>query len=192
MPYTTTQPPFTLKFREMSKQELRDYFRWFFDILPKRIFELTDAVRQTPGFEMWQPDKTADSLGGLGKWFAGQVETRQRTSEELQEITVQSAYPIQIPDEELTNRTFSLAMDVGMYFSQVLVNNHPSLRWEQLLNDKKYVDYGQPVLVGFGSVPLNPVQIAITLAYGLVSKKQSEKRLRELYDYWSRQAHSNI
>src|SRR6266536_3870626 len=186
MPYATIQPPFTLKFREMSKQELKDYFRWFFEVLPERNGVLAEAVQRTPGFESWQPDQTPSSLDKLGEWFATQVEARKRTQEERQEITSHSAYPIEIPEDELTNRTFSLAMDVGMYLSQVLQKSHPSLRWKQTLNDKKFADYGQPVLMGFGPAPLNPVRIAVTLAYGLISKKQSGKRLRELYDYWSK------
>lgn len=191
MPYATIQPPFTLKFREMSKQELKDYFRWFFDVFPERTRELAEAVKQTPGFETWRPDLVPASLGTLGNWFATQAETRQRAQEERQEIASRSAYPIEIPNDELTNRTFSLAMDVGMYLSQVLVKEHPSLRWEQPLKDKKFADYGQPILVGFGPVPLNPVRIAITLAYGLASKKQSGKRLRELHDYWSKQVRTS-
>ncbi len=187
MPYATIQPPFTLKFREMSKQELKDYFRWFFDVLPERNRVVAEAVQETPGFESWQPDQTPASLDKLGEWFATQVEARQRTQQERREITSQSSYPIEIPDDELTNRTFSLAMDVGMYLSQVLQKSNPSLRWQQPLNDKKFADYGQPVLMGFGPVPLNPVRIAVTLAYGLITKKQSGKRLRELYDYWAKQ-----
>lgn len=187
MPYATIQPPFTLKFREMSKQELKDYFRWFFDVLPHRTRELAETVRQSPGFETWQPDQTPASLDALGEWFSVQAETRKRTPDERQEIASRSSFPIEVPNEELTNRTFSLAMDIGMYLAQVFLKNFPSLRWEQPLDDKKFADYGQPVLDGFGPVPFNPVRIAVTLAYGLVSKKQSGKRLREIYDYWSKQ-----
>lgn len=186
MPYATIQPPFTLKFREMSKQELKDYCRWFFDVLPERTKELAEAVRQTPGFETWQPDQTAASLDTLGKWFANQVETRQRTHDERQDIASRSAYPIGIPNEELTNRTFSLAMDVGMYLSQVLMKNYPSLRWEQAFGNKKFIDYGQPTLVGFGAVPFNPVRMVVTLTYGLASKKETGKGLGELYNIWSK------
>jgi hypothetical protein len=38
---------------------------------------------------------------------------------ELQAIKDRLVFPMDIPAEELTNRTFSLAMDIGMYFSQV-------------------------------------------------------------------------
>jgi hypothetical protein len=185
MPYATVQPPFTLKFREMSKQELKDYFRWFFNVLPQRTSELAEAVRQSPGFETWQPDQSPTSLDKLGEWFAAQAETRQRTPDERQEIARRSAYPIEVPNAELTNRTFSLAMDIGMYLSQVLLKNHPLLQWEQPFGNKKFIDYGQPVLVGFGAVPFNPVRMLVTLAYGLVSKKETGKGLRELYEIWS-------
>jgi hypothetical protein len=110
--------------REMPKKELRRYYQWFMDVLPERIKELAAAVRETPGFESWQPDFTPASLDALGQWFAGQVETRSRTQGELQAIRDRLVFPMDIPAEELTNRTFSLAMDIGMYFSQVLMKNY--------------------------------------------------------------------
>jgi len=187
MSYNTIQPPFTLKFREMPPGELKNYFHWFLEAIPQRVDELARAVTQSETGAGWEPNFTPTSLGPLGNWFARQVETRQRTDEELDEIKDRSPSPIEIPDKELTNRTFSLAMDVGMYLSQVLLKNYPSLQWEQPLENKKFADYGQPVIVGFGSVPLNPVRIVTTLAYGIATRKQTGKRLPELYDYWSKQ-----
>jgi hypothetical protein len=188
MSYATIRPPFTLKFREMSAQELKDYFRWFHNAIPERIQELARAVRESKGFGHWQPDNNPNSLESLGDWFAGQIETRPRTDEELQAVKRRSAFGLDGSAEELTNRTFSLAMDIGMYIASVLLSQHRHLRWHQPLDDKKFVDYGQPVLIGFGVVPLNPVRIVITLAYGLAKKRQTGRRLRELYDYWSKQA----
>lgn len=191
MPYEIIQPPFTLKFDEMSKKELKDYFKWFQDVLPERINVLTQSVKETSGFETWRPDQSVTSLERLGEWFATQVQVRLRTEEERQEIASRSRFPIDIPNEELTNRTFSLAMDIGMYLSQVFLKNHPSLQWEQPFGSKKFVDYGQPVLVGFeGNVPLNPVRIMVTLAYALADQTRTGNRLRELYDYWSHQVRS--
>ena len=186
MTYATIQPPFTLKFREMSKKELKDYFAWFQNTLPQRLDVLTDAVKQTPGFETWQADSTPESLELLGNWFAMQVETRPRTDDEIQEIKDRSTYPIEIPEDELTNRTFSLAIDVGMYLSQVFLKNYPALQWDQPFGSKKFVDYGQPVLVGFGAAPFNPVGMLVTRAYGVASKSGTGKSLRELYDIWAK------
>jgi hypothetical protein len=186
MSYAIIQPPFTLKFREMSKKELKDYFDWFQKILPQRLDELTKAVREVPGFDGWQPDLSPASLELLGDWFASQVEIRPRTQDEIEEIESRSVHPIEIPSEELTNRTFSLAMDIGMYLSQVFLTCYPSLRWEQPFGSKRFVDYGQPVLAGFGAAPFNPVYMMVTFAYGVASKKKSGKGLREIYDIWSK------
>jgi hypothetical protein len=186
MPYTTIQPPFTFKFREMSKTELRDYYKWYHDVMPQRIDILASAIKDTPGYEHWKPDHSPASLVMLGKWLASQVEKRPRTTTEVNEISARSPYPIDIADWELTNRPFSLAIDVGMYFSQVLLRNFPSLRWEQPFGSKKFIDYGQPVLTGFGPMFFNPVQIMVTLAYGLAKEKHRGERLAELYGVWAK------
>ena len=185
MTYLTIQPPFTLEFHNMPKDELRAYYRWFLEQIPERIPELEKAVRETPGYERWGADATPSSLDALGEWFVGQVETRPRTKEEIAELTRESPYPIDIEPNDLTNRTFSLAMDIGMYLSQVLMKNLPELRWEHPLGSSKFVDYGQPVLKGSGRVPLNPVALMVTLAYGITRKRHGGRRLRELYDIWS-------
>lgn len=185
MPYTTIQPPFALKFRELPKQELQRYFQWFLGVIPQRLNQLAEEVSQSPGFETWRADYSPASLDRLGEWFANKIETRNRTKDEVQTIESRLVFPMEIPGEELTNHTFSLAIDIGMYFSQVLLKNYPSLKWELPVHDKKFADYGQPLLTGFGPVSLNPVRISVTLAYGLASKNKSGKRLRELYDYWA-------
>lgn len=187
MNYSIIQPPFTLQFREMPKADLKAYFNWFLSQIPVRLPILELAVKETSGFENWSADFTPASLKALGEWYAAQVETRPRSQEELAEIKQNLSFSVPISDRELTNKTFSLAIDVAMYLSEVLKRNFPSLRWDLILKDKRYADYGQPVLIGFGSVPFNPVHIMIVLAYGLVNKTKSGARLLELYNYWSSQ-----
>jgi hypothetical protein len=186
--YSAIQPPFTLKFWEMSKKELREYYKWFMEAIPQRINILASAVRGSPGFKDWRPDYTPASLSALGDWFATQVETRPRTQQERQELMRSCRNPIEAPDCDLTNRTFSLAMDVGMYLSQVFLRNHPSLKWDQPFGSTKFIDYGQPVLVGgfAGDIPWNPVGIVVTLAYALVKKTKTGAALREVYDKGSK------
>lgn len=90
--YRLIRPPFrTLKFAEMTKEELREYNRWFHDVLPHRIGELTTTLNSSAGFEGWKPSYTPESLNSLGNWFASQVETRPHTRDELERIS--SAYP---------------------------------------------------------------------------------------------------
>jgi hypothetical protein len=181
--YKLIEPPFqSLKFEKMSKKELKDYARWFHEVLPRRVEVLAEAVRQSPGFEQWTPSLAPDSLASLGPWFKAQVNVRQRTPEEL------NALPAHIRDwakDELTDRTISVAMDVGMYLSQVFLANKPTLQWDQIFGSNKFIDYGQPVLTGLGNnVPFNPVRMMITMAYGLADKTKGSNALRQLYDYW--------
>ncbi len=75
-------------------------------------------------------------------------------------------------------------MDVGMYLSQVFLRNNSTLKWGQIFGSKRFVDYGQPVLVGFGKVPFNPVRMMLTLAYGLADQTHDGQRLRGIYDIW--------
>lgn len=186
MTYHLIQPPFSLRFQEMSRRELKAYYEWFLGVIAARLIELAHAVSDSPGFDGWELNYTPASLELLGEWFASQVAQRQRTPGEMEDIRNRLTFPIEIPDRQLTNRTFSLAVDVGIYLSQVFLRNHPSLSWKHDLENKKFADYGQPVLVGF-AVPLNPVAVSLVLAYGLASNRQTGKRLRELYDSWSQQ-----
>jgi hypothetical protein len=190
MAYSIIQPPFTLVFREMTKPELKGYFDWFAEVTPERIAGLEAEVRRAPTHSTWRADFSPESLEALGEWFAGQVETRAKTAEEINEVKSKLTFPIDVPGEQLTNRTFSLAMDIGMYFGQVVLKNIDGTKWEQPLRNEKFADYGQPVIMGLGSVPLNPVRIVVMLAYGIMRKKQGSGRLRELYDTWAKMKRS--
>ena len=186
MAYAIIQPPFTLKFREMPKSELKTYYGWFMEVLPKRIALLEAQVREVPARSSWRASSSPESLEELGDWFADQVEVRSRTRPEVDDVQSRLTFPIDVPGEQLTNRTFSLAMDIGMYFSQVVLKNLAGTRWDQPLRNQKFADYGQPVIMGFGSVPLNPVRIIVSTAYGIASKEQGGGRVRELYDTWAK------
>jgi hypothetical protein len=61
----------------------------------------------------------------------------------------------------------------------------PGTRWDQIVKNPRLADYGHPVVMGRGPVPLNPVRIAVTLAEGFAAKAQPASRLRELYEVWS-------
>ena len=182
--YETIQPPFTLNFPEMSKKELRAYFKWFQEIMPGRIEQLASTVQSSPGFENWKQNFSPDSLNALGEWFATQIETRPRTQEEIDVFNAQAPFPIELSSTELTNRTFSLAMDIGMYLNHVILKNNPSVRWDQPLGGKRSSDYGQPVLVGFETdvISFNAVHALVVMAYSLRNKKCGGERLREVYE----------
>lgn len=186
MQYQIVNPPFTPHFATLSKEELRDYYQWFMKAIPHKVAELAEMVRASPGFDSWDADKSPESLGTLGEWFCSQVQTRPRSKQEIETIAARSPYPIDVPKEELTDRTFAAAMDVAAYFSQILLRHHPTLRWHHSLEGRRSVHYGQPVIVGFGKAEFNPIQVMNTLAYGIASSNKDGTALRKLYDVWSK------
>jgi hypothetical protein len=184
MAYAIIQPPFTLRFREMSPQELTAYNDWFHSVVEDRVAILEREVRATPALAGWAADRSPASIDALGPWFASQVETRPRTASE-KDAVLSTAPWVSVPDHELTNRTFSLAYDVGIYFGLCVLAARPAAAWDQPLDNKKFADYGQPVVTGLGPVPLNPIRIAVTFAYGIAGGQKQGAGLRQLFDTWS-------
>ncbi|MDB5783830.1 hypothetical protein [Caballeronia mineralivorans] len=185
MTYQLISPPYSLDFVALTKQELKKYNEWFVAILPERLSILQSCVKASAGYGSWIGDFDPASLIELGNWFASQVATRDRTQSEVRAIEARLKFPMDVPHEELTDETVSKAIDVGMYFGMVLLKNHPSLCWDFKTESKRFADYGQPVIVGFGAAILNPVRIAVTLAYGVAAGTQSGSRLGQVYKFWS-------
>jgi len=184
--YQILQPPFTLEFEKMNKKEASKYFNWFQEQIPIRTSILRIAVQSTTGFEHWNGDFSPDSLGMLGKWYAEQIETRKKTVKEIEEIYADAPdwfREVDISNQELTNKTFSIAFDVGVYLSQVFIKNVEGLSWT--IEKRKTVNQNQPVLKGF-VIFLNPIHIAVTTAYGLADETYKKVRLKELYYEWKK------
>ncbi len=187
MTYSNIQPPFTLKFHEMPKPEVKAYGAWFLESIPTRMAELAAAVQQTPGVEGWEPDLTVDSLHSLGEWFAGQVEMEPRTAEAIREIESNLTFPIDVPTEDLTIRSYSLAMDIGMYLGEVVRQNVSGAAWKQTLQlSRKNVNFGQMLLVWAATpVPMDPVRITVNVARGLANQTEDGGCLTEVYGVWT-------
>ena len=65
MTYTMAEPPFTVGFPSMTKQQLKEFFVWFQGVIPERLDVLIKAVHETPGFESWDPDFSPWSMHHL-------------------------------------------------------------------------------------------------------------------------------
>lgn len=194
MKYSIIQPLFYRPHREMSRTQAKQYFNWFIENIPKRIETLATAIRTSPDgkYKIWQADHTPGSLDTLGQWFQQHVTIRERTSVELQEdarrlgMSLERALQRDYLEEwMLTEETYSIAIDTGIYLGQVFISDIEGVKWELLTRPKKDVDYQKPVLKGLGSIPCNPIGLTITLAYGFVRNRKTSSELRRLYDYWS-------
>src|SRR5258706_8293696 len=119
MPYEITHAPKTTEqFRKMSPSQLTEYFHWFLATRQERIDALQSAIRESDRLQYWVADLSIESVSAVGEWFSTQVAFRPRTTLELQELRKESLPGVELEAQELTDRTFSLAFDAGLYFGE--------------------------------------------------------------------------
>jgi hypothetical protein len=188
MTYELFQPPTSLRFATRRKKDLVRYHDWFIPSIPTRIEQLGCAVAESGEAPAWQADHSRQSIAALGDWCSRAVTVRDRTAEEMAAI---AALPITISEPsktELTEWSFSIGADSGIYFAECLRRTHHHLSWSQVRKDPRNMNYGQMVVTGFKTVDLNPIRISITFLYGIARGSRTGGQLVELFDYWSARA----
>lgn len=169
MEYTLASPPFTLQFMTMKKEELQGYYDWYMEQIPKRIVILEAAVQSTSGFEDWVATKNPESLKQLGQWYSTVAKRKK--------------------DGDLTLQTYSIALDIGMYMSQVMLAFIPGTSWHLELNDlKDFAHYGRPSIAGFTNGYFIPSRFMVVLGQGLAKGIKNGNRLYELFTIWKEYA----
>jgi hypothetical protein len=195
MQYSVIEPPSYKPFREMNRQEARAYYAWLMAQIPDRIATLERAVRSSPRSpdEHWTANQLPESFDSLGSWLADHITTEpiaaefnRRRSEQLENIAPQYRAMFETPNSVLTDVTFSLIIDVGLYFGEALRSCSSQLAWQLWTKHKQDVDYQQSVIVGFErGTHCNPKRLVHTFALGVVDKTTPASRLRELFANWA-------
>lgn len=188
--YEIIKPPFdNAIFGSMDKEHTLLYFDWFMKQIPYRVDILCSYVRSENCYTDWSPDFQPQSLKKLGRWFCEHVKSRSRSEQEMTRLFEKSPgwfkKNFDIPIKDLSFETLSLTIDIGMYFGRTIEKNIPGLTWKPVLNQKKNIDYQQPIIVGKGKAQLNPVLIVKTYAYGILQETNGPERLLELYEVWA-------
>lgn len=184
MIYDKVQIPVSQELTQMSKSDLREFYEWFTCNMSRRVVCLERAVTTTPGYENWIADFSPESLDSLGNWFASVAESRPLTMAEIEERKQRAPMLLDFSKDHITSLTLAIAFDVGIYLGMVFSNNLGSLRWSQKFGSKGSVDYGQPVLEGFGKAIFNPLRTAHVLAMQLAEGSHDGSRLKSIYEHW--------
>jgi hypothetical protein len=186
MIYTTIQFPIPGSFSEMTPKQHVEHARWMISVSDERIAQLEAVVRASAGFETWIADNPISSFIELGPWFTQRVSTRPRTIAETQSLNLGDLAGTEFDSgTELTEQTYSLCFDIGLYFARVMMEQHPSLKWAKARGGKKSIDFGQPVLTGFGRIDLNPITILVTAAWGATRGRDLRERFQMIYSNWA-------
>lgn len=185
--YQLVSPPFTLDFRRMKADELSDYAAWFMGQRRHRIAQLESLVDSDPSYADWHATLSIESLAALGSWFPDHVVPRKRSWLERKKLTMVLG-GIAAPESDLSIESFSIAFDVGIYFGEALLARHSQLQWEQDRTRKDSADFGQMLVSGGNSGPVNPIRVAINIAYSAVEGAEAKSELLEAFQIWDRLA----
>ena len=186
MNYWPDRPPNTIDFSKLKKAQLQAYKDWFMASIDGRIAGLHGAVTSVSAFKTWEPDYSRDSLKLLGEWFLKNVKTRSLTESEIQAIKSSTPYDFGVPQDTLTEESFWLAFDIGMYFGKTFASNFQRLRWVQYIESKRNIDFGHICLTGFGTMVMNPVHLMTIVAHGFGSGWYGGDRIHEVYCIWEK------
>ena len=187
--YKLINPPVSMNFDKLDRNQARTYYAWYMTQIPERIMLLEEFVNSDTIYSHWKASFEFQTLEELGKWFVNQVSTRKRSQKEIEEIYTNLSDPfkfIEIPEDDLSYKTISLSCDIGMYFSQVLEKNNSGLRWVLVTKPKSNINYQQPVLMGNNKMECNPFDLVKVFSYGVIRGTKNSDGLIRLYETWSK------
>ena len=175
-------------FSAMTPDQAQRFYDWFVGEIPSRVAELERAVRANPGLASWAADLTPGSLDSLGEWFARTVTTRPVFPGEngaIYQTGPEWFRSVKLEEWNLTDETFSLCYDIGMYLGRVMEENLPGVHWIRVTKPKNLMEYNMTALAGFAAPAVDTVGLAQSIAYGVARGKTGGARLREVYDIWA-------
>ena len=172
-----------------SKEEAKEYYKWFTNIKNERLQILESEVQKK--YPEWKLDYTRNSLINLYEWFESKVMYRKINANEKEEIEKQIGKTpllvglVEIPETTFTNETVSICFDIGIYFGDVFVNNQTGIKWIQKINSTNYIDYAQPLIATkVSKVPINTRRVAENMARIILDNEEKRKSFLELFDKW--------
>ena len=188
MVYQMQVPPFEIEtFEKLSAKQAKDIFHWYIGEIPFRLKQLQEYL-DTETNNSIMLTKEIDTLSPLWKWFCNTIQTREKTAAEIQEEllnTPEWLHPVvRSKKEKPTYETLAVAMDIAIYFAEVIIHHNPCIQWGYFTRPKSRVSVNEPTLVGFSDgMDLNPRLIVNNLLLKHI-RTQETKDLKAVYDIW--------
>jgi len=185
--YPVDDDPFSRKFKDISPAELRQLYRGYLTDLPQRLERLSSVVKQSSSRSSVILDFSPSSFGPLGNWLCLHVSLRRRSDSELAKILTAFHVAVDPSDHRfvLDQPSFDLAADIGAYFGESFRKFHPKIKWMLSIRSRNNIDYGQPVLTGFGKAALNPTAVCVNIARKMAEDRKLGSLLIEAHYAWS-------
>ena len=190
--YEILIPPLDKPVNRLTRAEAQAFFDWYTGKLDER----TDYLRRYTRIDL---DYTPASLVPLWKWFLRNAKIEKTPAPRLEELKQQLAgsplADIVLKDNarQFSLETAYIIRDIGMYWGQVFVRNHPSIRWGFYTAPKRDMFVNQPLLLGFPNEvlpvkegpPFEPVHMTQVQACKLYRKNASKYDLLTIHRIWA-------
>ncbi len=186
MSYKILEIPENLEkpYSEMSKAGALAFFEWLNQNAQVRIAEL-DSLLKSSG-ENVLLDFSPESLVPLGYWLKKVLMIREKTDEEIR--TLVDSVPdwlketVKTQDKELTEQSLSIAFDLAIYFSQVLIKADDRIKWNMHTKASKLdANRNQLVLTTGNKLDVNPIQSMKVICYQIATGKEKTDALINFY-----------
>ncbi len=168
---------------ELNLKVVKSYAKLFFAEKDERLLNFIDNVASDCNINPSELNFSEESLEVLDRWLVNHVECVKLTKEEYEVVRKSLPDYIDINDWRFSDVTYSNIINVGLYLGEVMIHKHPNLKWEQCLNGKKNIDYGQ-MIIRVGKIGMNPMRLVDVTCLKIVDNSKSPKRLREIVHLW--------
>ena len=159
--------------------EARRYFDWLMSVLPGRVATVTRFL----GLE--SDGSPADMLLAAGEQMARFLPMPGVSTEGWIVRSVLRGHEIETnTGPVVTAIGYSLAADLGLLMATMLRAGCPDLRWEIVTRPRSDADYHLPVLLPFGPVHMEPIQVSVNTAHRVLAGTRPASGWREVYDWW--------
>lgn len=150
--------PHGFGFDRLTRSQARENLRAMMERFDFRKSMLQDLVRQT--LPDWSADMNDGSLVTLGEWFVRQMQaipmTEDQMRAELRHVPSEHAFIVR-SHIRLTPRSYSIAVDTGVYVGECIRSRAPIFGWTIGSGPQSYVNYNQPILTADGMDEFNPM-----------------------------------
>jgi len=152
------------KASDWTHEEALDYFHWLMAAKSSRVENFLTFLGLTPG--------PTGSVASVGERAAAVLSTPTFSTTESQ--------------HRLTNAGDWLAADLGLFWAEELLRDHPrTLRWDLVTKPRNHVDFHLPVISGFPrGMLLNPIHNAINTAVRFLQGELGLIAFAQGFSFW--------
>jgi hypothetical protein len=185
MQYQPLKIPPTLEtpYSEMRKAGARTFFEWLNHNAEYRIGELQRLAGSRAGAVL---DYSPESLLPLGRFLQAQLAIRSKADADMSAMVERAPdwlkTSVTSQNIELTEMSLSIAFDVAIYFSKVLMAADDRIKWRMFTTRSKLdADRNQLVLVGTSKWQFNPIRSMDVLCFQIATGKEKDDALFKFF-----------